>query len=120
MEGKRRRLPSVAENPQFAPEINKRRLRESDAAANFGNGFRLLANVGIMRCVNFWKRRLTAPRAEQKQSRQEVRDAHSEVSSVGSDRPMRHWQRAPCRALRHLIASFDRNMITVPSETMHV
>jgi hypothetical protein len=34
--------------------------------------------------------------------------------------PNRDWLPGPCRALRHLIASFGRNMITVRSETTHV
>ena len=58
--------------------------------------------------------------SEHKRSRQEVCDALSEISSVNSDRPRRHWQSGSCRGLRDLIASFGQNMITVPSETTHV
>jgi hypothetical protein len=37
-----------------------------------------------------------------------------------SPRNDRHWQPDSCRGLRHLIAPFDQNMITVLSETTHV
>jgi len=57
--------------------------------------------------------------SEHKRSRQEFCNAHSEVSSVGSGRPRRHWQSGPCRNLRHVIASLGQNIITVPSETTH-
>ncbi len=58
--------------------------------------------------------------SEHKRSRQEVCDALSEISSVNSDRPRRHWQSGSCRGLRDLIASFGQNIITVLSETTHV
>jgi hypothetical protein len=48
-----------------------------------------------------------------------LRDAHSEISSVRSNRPGDTGSPVHAAVLRNLLASFGQNIITVLSETTH-